>query len=454
MQITILEGATFCVSDELGDLAEPTTGFFDEDTRFLSRLSLTVNGARPLLLSHGKVEYYSAAWFLRNPPVGGLAHDEVSIARRRFVGDGMQEHIILVNHAERRVEFELDARAGDGLRRHLRGQGVRPALGDPAPARAAGARSARSSTRARTSFVFSAHRRLRRPDPGAPVRIVVTSTGGLVRYRIALEPRERWQLRVDVFSVARRHAVRPAHGGAPLRRRARSHPRPRSPPGSSAYRSCARAGMISNEVVHDRSVSDLASLRMRGAGDARSAARLPGCRGSWRSSGATRSSRASRPCSSARSSPRARCTRSPSCRRPRTTRRSTPSPGKIVHEVRDGKGATAWFPRYYGTIDATPLYLILLSEVWRWTDDASLVRRSPRARAPRARLDRDYADLDGDGFVEYHRRSVEGPRESVVEGLRRLPEVRRRAARRVADRSGRGPGVRVRREAPDRRDRT
>ena len=50
-------------------------------------------------------------------------------------------------------------------------------------------------------------------------------------------------------------------------------------------------------------------------------------------------------------------------------------PGKIVHELRRGKAARNWFERYYGTVDGTPLYLILLSEVWRWTDDAALVRR-------------------------------------------------------------------------------
>ena len=83
-------------------------------------------------------------------------------------------------------------------------------------------------------------------------------------------------------------------------------------------------------------------------------------------------------------------------------------PGKIVHEVRHGKGAEAWFPRYYGTLDATPLYLILLSEVWRWTDDAGLVRdlRGPALRALEW-IDR-YGDRDGDGFVEYERRSARG----------------------------------------------
>src|SRR5207237_10543902 len=47
-------------------------------------------------------------------------------------------------------------------------------------------------------------------------------------------------------------------------------------------------------------------------------------------------------------------------------------PGKIVHELRRGKAARTWFDRYYGTVDATPLYLVLLSEVWRWTDDTTL----------------------------------------------------------------------------------
>ncbi|HZB23399.1 MAG TPA: amylo-alpha-1,6-glucosidase, partial [Gaiellaceae bacterium] len=83
-------------------------------------------------------------------------------------------------------------------------------------------------------------------------------------------------------------------------------------------------------------------------------------------------------------------------------------PGKIVHEVRTGKAAEKWFPAYYGTIDATPLYLVLLSEVWRWTADAALVRqlRDPALRALRW-ID-EYGDRDGDGFVEYEKRTDRG----------------------------------------------
>ena len=89
--LTILEGSTFCICDEQGDIGESTSGFFAHDTRFLSVLRLTVNGERPLLLSGDKVEYYSAAFFLRNPLAGALPQDSISIVRERFVGEGMQE---------------------------------------------------------------------------------------------------------------------------------------------------------------------------------------------------------------------------------------------------------------------------------------------------------------------------------------------------------------------------
>jgi glycogen debranching enzyme len=83
-------------------------------------------------------------------------------------------------------------------------------------------------------------------------------------------------------------------------------------------------------------------------------------------------------------------------------------PGKIVHEVRTGKAAKHWFSSYYGTVDATPLYLVLLSEVWRWTGDEAFIRslQEPALRALEW-IDR-WGDRDGDGFVEYERRSGHG----------------------------------------------
>ena len=107
MAITILEGSNFCICDANGDFSWPTSGLFAHDTRFLSLLAMTVNGERPLLLSAGKVEYYSAAFFLRNPPAGELEQDSISIARHRFVGEGMQDRLILHNHSMQPVGFEL-----------------------------------------------------------------------------------------------------------------------------------------------------------------------------------------------------------------------------------------------------------------------------------------------------------------------------------------------------------
>jgi glycogen debranching enzyme len=87
------------------------------------------------------------------------------------------------------------------------------------------------------------------------------------------------------------------------------------------------------------------------------------------------------------------------------------APGKILHELRTGELArTAEIPHtpYYGTVDATPLWLMLLDEYERWTGDAALIERLwPNALAALGWLDR-YGDLDGDGFIEYTRQSASG----------------------------------------------
>jgi glycogen debranching enzyme len=77
--------------------------------------------------------------------------------------------------------------------------------------------------------------------------------------------------------------------------------------------------------------------------------------------------------------------------------------------MRRGRAAQVWVPRYYGTTDATPLYLVLLSELWRWTNDGHSVTelRGPAMRALEW-IDR-WGDHDGDSFVEYERRAPIGP---------------------------------------------
>ena len=76
--------AAWSASPANADPGDPFTLPLVHDTRFLSRWTLTINGDRPLVLSSRKVEYYSAAFFLRNPVVGGLGHDE-ALAERFWV---------------------------------------------------------------------------------------------------------------------------------------------------------------------------------------------------------------------------------------------------------------------------------------------------------------------------------------------------------------------------------
>ena len=113
MPVTILEGSTFCLSDEVGDLDGETGGFFAEDTRFLSRFTLTINGERPLLLSSGKVEYFSAAFYMRNPLAGGLEHDVLSVERRRFIGEAMQDVIVVENEGMEPQSFVVGLEFGN-----------------------------------------------------------------------------------------------------------------------------------------------------------------------------------------------------------------------------------------------------------------------------------------------------------------------------------------------------
>src|SRR5262249_38774733 len=84
--------------------------------------------------------------------------------------------------------------------------------------------------------------------------------------------------------------------------------------------------------------------------------------------------------------------------------------GKMIHELRRGKAALAWTDRYYGTVAATPLFLILLSELWRWTGDPALaLELEDNARRALDWIDGP-GDPDGDGFVEYRRRARRGLR--------------------------------------------
>jgi glycogen debranching enzyme len=86
-------------------------------------------------------------------------------------------------------------------------------------------------------------------------------------------------------------------------------------------------------------------------------------------------------------------------------------PGKILHESRSGEMAALGeipFSRYYGTVDATPLFIMLAGYYYRRTNDRDFIRTLwPNIERALEWIDR-YGDSDGDGFVEYARHSANG----------------------------------------------
>jgi glycogen debranching enzyme len=401
--LTILEGSTFCICDEVGDIDRRTHGFYSEDTRFLSVLRMTVNEARPLLLSSGKVEYFSAAFFLRNPLAGGLGQDVVSILRERFVGAAMQDLIVVQNHSMERQELEVALEIATDFADILSVKEHDFALGDPMRAQPLPEPVPIRFHDEDNEFL------LEDPADGAQTQVIFSQRGRIdgstVRWKLDLEPRERWELRVDVTaSIDGDHLV----PRSVERRFGDEMTRVRE--SLAAWRLRVpqmRADWDDLDRSFFQSVSDLASLRMRRGGRM---GRLPAAGMPWFMTVFGRDTLIT--CYQtllfgpelARTALEVLAELQAGDDDPEIDA----EPGKIVHEVREGKAAKKWFHRYYGTADATPLYLILLSEVWRWTDDAAMVRefKDPALKAL-GWID-EWGDRDGDGFVEYQRRTERG----------------------------------------------
>src|SRR2546430_6379943 len=404
-QLRILEGATFCICDEVGDLHHQGEGLFSEDTRYLSRFKLTINGHRPLLLSSDKIEYFSAAFFMRNPLSGGLDQDVLSIRRERFVGEGMQDSFAVQNEGMKPVEFDLELEVGTDFADIFAVKDYDFALGDPLRAKPLPEQRPNEYDEERNQFLIS--------DNGdAPVKTQVIFSqrgevsGSTVKFRLALQPRERWNLDVEVIPLPDGELVAPRFA---QRRFGEEVGRVRDSLAAWQLRvPQLRTTWDALSRSFGQSVSDLASLRMQS--DGAGIGRLPGAGVPWFMTVFGRDTiitclqtlifgpELARTALEVLAELQAK----------EDDASIDAEPGKIPHEVRQGKAARRWFPRYYGTVDATPLYLILISEVWRWTDDIALMRNLKGSAIAALRWIDEYGDGDGDGFVEFNKRSPRG----------------------------------------------
>ena len=384
------------------------SGFFASDTRFLSRSVLTLAGARLDPLSHDHPTPQIASFVLRNPLAGGLRPNELVIERERFVGDCMEERIVVENHGRRRVDVELGLELAADFADIFVVKDLEPGFGRPVEVTLPEARPPERSTNG--TLVFS--------DGSFPGRTAVhlseafEEADGVARFELSLEPGDRWRLVVGVQAEL--------EGVEPLA--AESFARELDEERREATRSLAEwqsaAPVLSagwDDLVHtwNRSLADLGALRMRApelADGYLLAAGAP-----WFMTVFGRdtiiSSLQSLLLGPELAAGTLRVLAATQATADDAARDA--EPGKIIHELRRGKAALAWVDRYYGTLDATPLFLVLLSELWRWTDDPALpLELEGAARRALAWIDGP-ADLDGDGLVEYERRSSHGIRNQI-----------------------------------------
>jgi glycogen debranching enzyme len=406
MALKVLEGSTFCVCDERGDVdgTASASGFFASDTRFLSRSILTLGGERPELLSSAQTVPFRASFVLRNPHVNGLEPNELSVERERFVGDAMEEHIVVQNHSRRRVETELALELAADFADIFAVKELDPTFGHPSAATLPSPRPLESEPGGRL---------IRFADADFPAKTQVHVSlpceldGDRLRFPLELAPGERWELRVGVEPLL--NGTAPLADGAFARHVAED--RARAGDSMDGWRRLApRLTCAWDDLVrtYDQSVDDLGALRMRlvefGEGT------LPAAGTPWFMTVFGRDTLITclqtllfGPELAAGALHVLAATQADFDDPERDA-----EPGKIIHEIRRGKAALAWTDRYYGTNDATPLFLILLSELWRWTNDATVpLELEDNARRALAWIDGP-GDRDGDGFVEYERRARRG----------------------------------------------
>ena len=397
-------GDTFAVFDESGDIGTfggGEQGLYHEGTRYLSLFRLRLNGHRPLLLSarvKDDNELFGAD--LTNPdmPLTGdrvLARDLVHMFRARFLSDGSwHERIRLWNYSRSAVAisltFDIDADFADifevrGTRRERRGRRLTPVVDGPTSKIGYQGLDGEERT---TIVEWS-----RKPSASSPM---------MARFDYEVEPHAPATLCFSIRCDRERRVIAPrsfkaaeADAGAALEL------------ARSQYATFDSSSERFNQWVR-RSAADLRMLVSDTPYGQYPYAGVP-----WFSTPFGRDGiiaalqtlwvnpRIARGVLEYLAATQA----------DEVNEAQDAEPGKILHETRSSEMARLGevpFGRYYGSVDATPLYVVLAGAYFERTGDREFLARIwPHVTRALAWIDR-YGDRDGDGFVEYARRSPRG----------------------------------------------
>ncbi len=397
--ISILDGNTFVVSDRRGDIeATPVDnhGLFLDDTRFLSRWILTVDGRKGTVLSTDRTHYFSSQFYMALSTGTMYIDSDISLVRRRTVGDGFIEEILVANHGKKPKTLAVRLDVGSDFAdlfevkdKELTKKGV----------------LYRRLDQGRLTLGYRRERFVRETwiTSSAPA----TMQEDALTFKVEVPAQGMWKTSLEIVAVKN-----PGRQVKPRVKYSLEDVEPRPELGQSLQDWIAAAPrLISSweplERSYQQSLLDLAALRFRTrvAPGALPAAGLPWFMALFGRDSLITSFQALPFCPEL-SATTLRLLALLQSRVDDPFRDE--EPGKILHEMRLGE--TAAFEErphspYYGSADATPLFLILLEEYERWTGDRQLAGSLQReARAAMTWIDR-YGDCDGDGYVEYERRN-------------------------------------------------
>ena len=400
--VSILDGNHFAVSDARGDMdATPIDnhGLFANDTRFLSRWVLTVNGARPNPLSRDDLAYFKVQFFLALTTGTVYVDSKLSVLRSRSIGEGLREEIRCLNHGKEPVDLEIRLSAEADFADLFE---VKDKL----------EKKGKHYRRVEAGCLILGYQREKfwretRISADQPMDI---DDQGLV-FRARIEPHGEWSASLEVACLAlpaeaQKEAAQAGEITVAQRSDAEREQNVNAWVASAPRLECSWRPL---EDTYERSLVDLAALRFRNpfAPGALPAAGLPWFMAIFGRDSLITSFQAL-----------------PFCPELAATTLSTlavfqgqildpfrdEEPGKILHELRLGE-MTAFEERphspYYGAADSTCLFLILLEEYERWTGNRQLVASLElEVRAAVAWIDQ-HGDRDGDGYIEYERRNTE-----------------------------------------------
>jgi glycogen debranching enzyme len=407
-QISIHQGQTVLVSDPDGQINWPSDkGLYFFDTRVISSWTVFANGEPWDLLNGGAITHYASRIYLTNRRIlttdGVIPPRTLGFTLSRSINGGMHEDLDITNNGMKRVRFQLEialrcdfadifeVRSGDIVRR-----------GRITTTWSQATQELRTSYRngdfVRAVTVAPAHRQ---PE--------VEYANGRLSFEISLHPGEAWQCcLLYVLQDGERHV-------APLDSCVDDHEETHHAETLSDWLRSVLNIRSSNEEfyrLYRQALEDMAALRLPIAGTDHlvflPAAGLP-----WFVAPFGRDSLIVSLQNLLIYPDFARGTLDilGSLQAKEQDDYRDAEPGKILHEIRYGELAHfKLIPHtpYYGTADATPLYLITLHAAWRATGDKALLERHlGTAEGCLSWID-NYGDRDGDGFQEYQTRSPVG----------------------------------------------